>query len=92
MNSVAVLMQFETADPRLSGAAVEAAMKSAGGVAQLRRTVLQLLLKKNGRVVAIMPAEHARLLMLLHEAVGEELSGEPVALRPPLDYIPPTTE
>jgi hypothetical protein len=49
-------------------------------------------LKRLTRVIAVLPVEHAKALMLLHEAAGEMLIGEKMAERPPSDYVPPTRD
>jgi hypothetical protein len=48
--------------------------------------------KRITRVIAVLPVEHAKALMVLHEALGEQLMGERMSDRPPADYIPPTQE
>jgi hypothetical protein len=97
-----VMLQVKTTDPRLTPKAIDEAMTSAGGVSRLRRAILQHLPKDVSRVIAAMPVEHARLLMILHEAVGDDIAthlreigrivAENAFVRPPPDYVPPTTE
>jgi hypothetical protein len=84
------MLRIETNDPRLAEDAIS--VDTARDSARLRRAVLQHLPKDVTRVIAVFPVEHAEMLMLLHEAVGKELMGEPVADRPPPDYVPPTRE
>jgi hypothetical protein len=96
-----VMLQIETTDPRLSVEAMAEAMQSAGGVARLRHAVLQHLPKDVARLIAVFPVEQAKMLMKLHEAVGEDiaeklrekgLDADPLFQRPPSDYVPPTQE
>ena len=54
----------------------------AGAFAAIRHAVLSRLPKDVERLVAVLPVEHMRALMLLHEAVGDELGAEPFG-RPP---------
>jgi len=94
----AVMLIVESADPRLSADTIEEAVKTAGGVAKLRRALLERLPQDTRRVVAVFPVEHAKLLLQLHEAVGEEIAAELGAegavpfVRPPPDYVPPSRE
>jgi hypothetical protein len=88
------MLVIETDDPQLSEAKL-AAMDSASRVAAIRHAVLQHLPQDVKRVVALFPVEHARMLMMLHEAVGKEIADElgvekPLFQRPPADYVPPT--
>ena len=97
-----VVLQVETHDPRLSLDAIHEALKTAGSMARMRHTVLQHLPKDVTRLIAIMPVNEARMLMMLHEAAGAEIAnmlremGIPIGdtnfIRPPPDYVPPTTE
>jgi hypothetical protein len=97
-----VMLQVETTDPRLTLEAIEDAFKTAGGTATLRRAVLQHLPQDVTRLISVMPVNQARMLMMLHEAAGEDIAkqlremGIPAEdtnfLRPPPDYVPPTTE
>ena len=80
-HSFVVMLQGETDDPRLSPPAV-ALLASRGAFAAVRAAVLDLVPRDVTRVIAILPVEHARLLMMLHEAVGEDLGAEPF-IRPP---------
>ena len=97
-NRFAVMLVLDTADPRLTGEAIEAAMTTPRGVDQLRRAIMQHLPKDVVRVAAVFPVDHAKLLLELHLAVGadirKELLGddEPVFIRPPPGYVPPTRE
>jgi hypothetical protein len=85
------IVQIETSDPRLSEESLGRIHDSARNVAIVRAAVLQHLAKDVQRLIAVMPIEEARTLMLLHEAVGDELGVE-VASRPPPGYIPPTRD
>jgi hypothetical protein len=87
-----VMLEMETNDPRLSEDALAEGYKTVHGTATVRRAVLQHMPKDVSRVVAVMPLEHAKALMALHEAAGEMLSGEQMMVRPPADYVPPTQE
>jgi hypothetical protein len=87
---IAVLLEVETNDPRLSEEALTA-QPTVQTVARARHAVLQHLPKDIRRVVAIMPVEHAQQLCLLHEAFGREIMGEEIARRVP-EFIPPTQE
>jgi hypothetical protein len=92
-----VLLQVETHDARLSEQALVEALDSgmAGEFAKIRHAILQHLPKDVTRLIAVFPVEHARALMMLHEAHGEALrergqEGEGGFVRPPPDYVPPT--
>jgi hypothetical protein len=89
----AAMVIIETDDPRLSEVALidMAHSNSAGPVATVRRAVLQHLPRDVQRLVAVMPVEQAKQLMLLHEAIGDEL-GVDIAVRPPAGYMPPTRD
>lgn len=88
----AVMLVVETDDPALSEEAVAAALRTAAGTARLRRNVLKSLPGSVQRLVAVFPEEHAQMLMMLHQAVGEELAGEELFHGPPSGYIPPTRD
>jgi hypothetical protein len=88
MTKVAVLLIIETDDARLSPERLDEAMTDATATRALRRAVLAHIPRRVTRVVAVMPEEHARLLMMLHEAVGTDLGAEPFQ-RPTPDYEPP---
>jgi hypothetical protein len=100
-HSICVLLQIDTTDPRLSLEAIEA-LQTAGDWARMRRVILQHLPRDVGRVIVAMPVNQARLLMKLHEAVGEDIAKKlreegidmtgPDFVRPPPGYVPPTTE
>ena len=85
------MVQIETDDPRCSPDVMNGAVTTAETAAALRRLVLQHLPSDVTRLVAVMPVEHARLLMMLHEATGKDL-GADIFKRPPQDYVPPTRE
>jgi hypothetical protein len=87
----AALILIATDDPALSEAGIVDSMQSASGVAALRRAVMQHLPADLTRLVAVMPVEEARQIMLLHEAVGQEIGGTSFR-RPPSGYVPPTRE
>ena len=97
----AVMLLVKTTDPRLTPKAIDEAMTTAGGVAGLRRVVLQHLPRDVSRLVAVIPTEHAQMLMMLHEAAGEDIAAylrkvgietEAAFKRPPPDYVPPTRD
>jgi hypothetical protein len=88
-HTVVVMVQIETNDPRLDPDNI--CVGTVRDTAALRVAVLANL-KRLTRVIAVFPPEHAKALMLLHEAMGEELTGEQMADRPPPDYIPPTRD
>jgi hypothetical protein len=92
-HTFAVLLQITTRDPRLTEAKINAALASgtAGGIAAIRHAVLSRLPRDVERLVAIMPIDQSQALMLLHEAVGEQLGADPFG-RPPPDYVPPTND
>jgi hypothetical protein len=103
--SFAVMLQLTTTDPRLSEESIIAMLDSgkAGGFAKMRHAVLQHLPKDVSRVIALFPLDHAKMLMQLHEAFGEDLAAEArrqgfvvdedgtLFVRPPPDYVPPTS-
>jgi hypothetical protein len=88
-HTVVVMVQIETNDDRLDPERI--AVDTVAGTAALRVAVLANL-KRLTRVIAVLPVEHAKALMLLHEAAGEMLIGEKMAERPPSDYVPPTRD
>jgi uncharacterized Zn finger protein len=88
----AVMLVIESNDPILSEDQIEAALRTPAGVARMRRHVLASLPGSIQRLVAVFPEEHAKMLMLLHEAVGEDLTGEALFVHPPEGYIPPTRD
>jgi len=86
---IAVLLELETIDPRLSEETL-AQVPDVSAIATARRAVLQHIPKDIKRVIAILPIEQARHLMLLHEAVGRELGVEITHHVP--GFVPPTQE
>jgi hypothetical protein len=94
--AICVMLQIEHEDRRLTPERIEEAMKTADGVSALRRVVLQHLPRDVTRLIAVFPVEQARLLMMLHEAVGEDIAAhlgvpadEVAPMRPPPGYKPP---
>jgi hypothetical protein len=98
-----VMLEIEASDPRLSETAISAAIASntAKDAAALRRLIMQSLPKDVVRVIAMFPTAHAKMLMQLHEAVGEDIADflqqEGISTRspfhrPPKDYVPPTRD
>lgn len=88
----AVLLIVETSDPRLSAERLAETADSPANTAQVRRAVLQHLPKDVRRVAAVMPIEHAKALILLHEAVGHEITGASSIVPRHPDYVAPSTE
>lgn len=99
----AVMLLIQTDDPLLSPEAIERDFDppTKESFAKLRARLLRRLPTDISRVVAVFPVEHARMLMQLHDALGDELTAELRAqgvdavspyVRPPSDYVPPTTE
>lgn len=88
MTKFIAMVQIETDDPRLTIERIVAGVRTASDTAATRQAIMDQLPHKVTRVVAYMPEEHARLLMLLHEAVGEEI-GKRGFVRPPADYVAP---
>jgi hypothetical protein len=86
------MVELETNDPRLSEEVLARGHETVRGTADVRRAVLQHMPRDVTRLIAVMPLEHAKALMALHEAAGEMLLGEPKMVRPPADYVPPTQE
>jgi hypothetical protein len=86
---IAVMLELETNDPRLSKETL-AEMPDVRTLAKARRAVLQHIPKDVQRVIAILPVEQAKHLMLLHEAVGRELGVEITHHVP--GFVPPTQE
>src|SRR4029077_13102214 len=70
------MLQITTHDPRLSEAAIAEVLnsRSARSFSKVRRAVLQHLPGNVTRMVAVMPVEHAQMLMMLHEAHGEAIA------------------
>jgi hypothetical protein len=98
-----VMLQIKTTDPRLSGDAIAAAMRSGapGEFARMRRVLMHALPRDVERVIALLPVEHAKMLMMLHEAYGEDIArflreqgiapnADGSFVRPPPGYVPPT--
>ena len=95
-HTVCVMLQIEADDDRLAQEAIDQAMQTGDGVNRLRRAVLQHCPNDVTRVVAVFPPEHATLLMMLHQAVGDDIAKaaglrpeEMPFIRPPADYKPP---
>jgi hypothetical protein len=90
-NTVVVMVQVETDDPRLTPAGLVASVGSARGTQAMRDIVLSHLPGAVTRLIAVMPEHQARMLMMLHEAVGARLGDGPF-VRPPPGYVPPTRD
>jgi hypothetical protein len=92
-HTFAVLLQVTTNDPRLTEEKLASALESTspGAFAAIRHAVLSRLPKDVERLIAVLPIEHMRALMLLHEAVGDTLGADPF-VRPPPGYVPPTRD
>lgn len=88
-HTIVVMLEIQTNDDRLDPDNIN--VDTATATAALRVAVLANL-KQVTRVIAVLPVEHAKAMMMLHEAAGEMLMGERMAERPPADYIPPTQE
>jgi hypothetical protein len=88
-HTVVAMIEIQTNDPRLDPDNIT--VDTVRDTAKLRVAVLANL-KRLTRVIAVLPVEHAKAMMLLHEAAGEMLLGEQFADRPPADYVPPTQE
>jgi hypothetical protein len=89
----AALILIATDDPVLSKTGIVDSMRTASGASALRHAVLKHLPADLTRLVAVMPVEESRLIMMLHEAVGREITGgRDVFQRPPGDYVPPTRD
>ncbi|HTI78934.1 MAG TPA: hypothetical protein VL614_00635 [Acetobacteraceae bacterium] len=93
-----LLLEIRTEDRRLTDEAIEAAIKTADGVKALRRAVLQHLPRDVSRVIAMFPVEHAKMLLQLHEAFGDDIAKHlreqgidvgGLSVYPPPDYVPP---
>lgn len=88
---IAVLVQIETDDPRLDPSSDMVA--TAERTALVRQAVIDNLPNLT-RLIAVMPIEHSRLLMMLHEAHVEDIAKRlgttgGAFVRPPRDYVPP---
>jgi hypothetical protein len=88
MTKFIAMVQIETDDPRLTIEGIVAGVRTATETAATRQAIMDQLPHRVTRVVAYMPEEHARLLMMLHEAVGKDL-GKRGFVRPPAGYVPP---
>ena len=88
-HTVVVMVEIQTNDDRLDPDRIN--VDTAAATAALRVAVLANL-KRLTRVIAVLPVEHAKAMMSLHEAAGEMLMGQRMADRPPSDYVPPTQE
>lgn len=95
-HTVCALVQIETNDPRLAPSAIS--VDTAAKTRRLRAAVMQHMPRDVTRLIAVMPAEHAQMLMMLHELVGDDIAAgmrshgvdaEGVAARPPSDYVAP---
>jgi hypothetical protein len=82
------MVEIETLDPRLTHQVLSSSKRTAEFFVEQRQAIIDQLPARIERVIAIMPTEHARLLMMLHEAVGKDL-GAPGFSRPPQDYTAP---
>jgi hypothetical protein len=88
----AVMLVVETDDRALSEDAIVTALRTAAGTARMRHNVLKSLPGSVQRLVAVFPEDHAQMLMMVHTAIGEDLTGEEQYERPPPDYVPPTRD
>jgi len=99
----ALLLIVETANPDLAEERLEAALSemTPQSLSRVRRQILKCLPQDVRRVAAVFPVEHAKLLLQLHEAIGEDLRQDlreagfdPPQLftRPPPSYVPPGQE
>lgn len=94
---VAVMLEIATSDPRLAPDAIDQGMTTVQGVARIRQAIVKSLPKAIERVVAVLPVEHAKALMLLHEVLGEDIAkqlaiDEKLTVYPPDGYVPPTRD
>jgi hypothetical protein len=82
------IVQIETDDPGLTIERIAAGVRTALGTRSIRQAILEQLPHRATRVVAYLPEKQARLLMMLHESLGNEI-GAPDFVRPPADYVAP---
>ena len=85
---VAAMVIIDTDDPLLSGTVID--VSTSAKAASVRRAVLRHLPGAVNRVVMITSEELAQLMCQAHDAAAQAL-GAPV-MRPPADYIPPTSD
>lgn len=84
--SICVMMVIQTDDPRLMDMDVSTAAKTGA----LRKAVIDHL--PTARVVAVMPEEQARIMMMGHEIAASAAGMTHTIHRPPGDYVPPTSD
>jgi hypothetical protein len=86
---LAVVLEIETADPALSGAALDRSHDSARATEALRVAILRALPKGVKRVVLVTSPDLMKSLLTTHE-LAAEIAGVPdMFSRPPDDYDPP---
>jgi hypothetical protein len=90
-HTIVAMVQIETDDPRL---VPSSDMVATAAAAALVRQVIVDNLPRLTRVIGIFGVDHARMLMMLHESVGDRIAAElgkaPTFKRPPADYKPPS--
>ena len=86
---IAVILEIETDDPRLSADACNNAHESAAATAEVRRAILRTLPGGVKRVVAVTGPEMMKLLLRTHETAAEIAGVADIFSRPPRDYEPP---
>ena len=85
-----VVLQIETSDPRLTEESMVELMKTARGHATMRAAILQHLPKDVRRLIAVMPVEQARALMMLQDEINTRMGIK--VNHAPADYVPPTMD
>lgn len=85
---IAVILEIETDDPRLSAENCNAASESARATERVRVALMGTLPKGVRRVVAITSPELMRTVLHTHE-LACEITGVSMFQRPPRDYEPP---
>lgn len=90
--TLAVIVEIETNDPRLDPAVLDNIGIDPSLAARARRAVLQHLPRNVIRVVATMPVPMLKHMMMLHEVIGDRITGGETAVRPHPDYVPPTRD
>lgn len=91
MSRFCVMLEIDTKNPRLRDIEGALSVGTSRAFADMRAAIMAVLPRDVRRLVAVFPVEQARLLMMLHDAVGDQI-GAPEPGRPPADYVPPTMD
>lgn len=91
---ICAMIEIETDDPRIVSLHMRDLTATVERATAVRAAFIEQLPDKITRLIALFPMEHARLLMQLHQAVGEDIA-EATGIKapfvmPPAGYEPPS--